>query len=209
MRLGQHRAALPPAQRRRKAFQRGMLAGIAAVAIVAGAVFVALGGGGLLCATREPVLVGVAAAVDVAPAVMEAAGRFNETGTSVGGRCVLVQVTEHPSATVLRTLIGDRAGVLRERPDGWIADSSAWIRLARRRGASALPDPVVALHPREGTINYPYVVTATDPTVAEASAVFARWLKGAQAQEIVRRAGSGQATAAGGRSRPARAPASR
>ncbi|MFI7134578.1 substrate-binding and VWA domain-containing protein [Nonomuraea sp. NPDC050153] len=326
MRLGRHRAALPAEQRRRKAFQRGMLAGLTAVAIVAAGLVVVFGSGGVLCSTREPVLVSVAAAVDVAPAVMEAAGRFNETKTSVGGRCVLVQVTEQPPATVLRTLIGDRAGVLRERPDGWIADSSAWIRLARQQGANALPagesvvatsplvfatrsslaqrfsvgktemnwrmvfpatvrgrltpnanepdvvrvpdpslagagiatvaaardvvgtgptadraltafvrwaqagsapdyrsmlaavddhtfwqrpvvivpeqsvwnhnlrpssDPVVALHPREGTINldYPYVVTAGDPTVAEASTVFADWLKGPQAQEIVRRAG--------------------
>ncbi|GAA2214370.1 substrate-binding and VWA domain-containing protein [Nonomuraea monospora] len=326
MRLGRHRAALAPEQRRRKALQRGMLAGLTAVAIVAAGLVVIFGGGGVLCSTREPVLVNVAAAVDVAPAVMEAAGRFNETKTAVGGRCVLVQVTEQPPATVLRTLIGDRAGVLAERPDGWIADSSAWIRLARQQGASSLPagesvvatsplvfatrsslaqrfsvgrtemnwrmvfpstvrgrltpnadepdvvrvpdpslagagiatvaaardvvgtgpdadkaltafvrwaqagsapdyrsmlaavddhtfwqrpvvivpeqsvwnhnlrpssDPVVALHPREGTINldYPYVVTAADPDVAEASTVFADWLKGAQAQEIVRRAG--------------------
>ncbi len=303
-----------------------MLAGLAAVAIVAAGGVVIFGGGGVLCSTREPVLVNVAAAVDVAPAVMEAAGRFNESKTAAGGRCVLVQVTEQPPATVLRTLIGDRAGVLDERPDGWIADSSAWIRLARQQGASALPaeesvvatsplvfatraslarrfsvgdtemnwrmvfpstvrgrltpnadepdvvrvpdpslagagiatvaaardvvgtgpdadkaltafvrwaqagsapdyrsmlaavddrtfwqrpvvivpeqsvwnhnlrpsaDPVVALHPREGTINldYPYVVTATDPDVAEASAAFAGWLKGPRAQEIVRRAG--------------------
>ncbi|GAA2865435.1 substrate-binding and VWA domain-containing protein [Nonomuraea rubra] len=326
MRLGRHRAALSPEQRRRKAFRRGMLAGLTAVAIVAAGLVVVFGGGGVLCSTREPVLVDVAAAVDVAPAVMEAAGRFNETKTAVGGRCVLVQVTEQPPATVLRTLIGDRAGVLAERPDGWIADSSAWIRLARQQGASSLPagesvvatsplvfatraslaqrfsvgqtemnwrmvfpstvrgrltpnadepdvvrvpdpslagagiatvaaardvvgtgpdadkaltafvrwaqagsapdyrsmlaavddhtfwqrpvvivpeqsvwhhnlrpsaDPVVALHPREGTISldYPYVVTAADPDVAEASTVFAGWLKGAQAQEIVRRAG--------------------
>nr|WP_245641931.1 substrate-binding and VWA domain-containing protein [Nonomuraea candida] len=326
MRLGRHRAALSPEQRRRKALRRGMLAGLAAVAIVAAGGVVIFGGGGVLCSTREPVLVNVAAAVDVAPAVMEAAGRFNESKTAAGGRCVLVQVTEQPPATVLRTLIGDRAGVLDERPDGWIADSSAWIRLARQQGASALPaeesvvatsplvfatraslarrfsvgdtemnwrmvfpstvrgrltpnadepdvvrvpdpslagagiatvaaardvvgtgpdadkaltafvrwaqagsapdyrsmlaavddrtfwqrpvvivpeqsvwnhnlrpsaDPVVALHPREGTINldYPYVVTATDPDVAEASAAFAGWLKGPRAQEIVRRAG--------------------
>ncbi|MFG1703535.1 substrate-binding and VWA domain-containing protein [Nonomuraea sp. M3C6] len=335
MRLGRHRAALPVEQRRRKALLRGMLAGLTVVAVVASALVVVFGGVGTLCNTREPVLVSVAAAVDVAPAVMEAAGRFNETKTSAGGRCVLVQVTEQPPATVLRTLIGDRAGVLRERPDGWIADSSAWIRLARKQGASALPagesvvatsplvfatrsslaqrfsvgktemnwrmvfpstvrgrltpnanepdvvrvpdpslagagiatvaaardvvgtgpeadkaltafvrwaqagsapdyrsmleavddrafwqrpvvivpeqsvwnhnlrpspDPVVALHPREGTINldYPYVVTATDPTVAEASTAFADWLTGPQAQELVRRAGfrSGDGTQA-------------
>lgn len=324
--FGQHRAAPSPEQRRRKALLRGILAGVAVLAVVAGTLVVLLGGGGALCTTREPVLVSVAAAVDVAPVAMEAAGRFNDTKTTVGGRCVLVQVTEQPPATVLRTLIGDKAGVLRERPDGWIADSSAWIRLARKQGAAALPagesvvatsplvfatrsslaqrfavgrtemnwrmvfpptvrgrlrpnadepdvvrvpdpslagagiatvaaardvvgsgpdadraltafvrwaqagsapdyrtmlaavddhtfwkrpvvivpeqsvwnhnqqpstDPVVALHPREGTINldYPYVVTATDPTVAEASTAFADWLRGAEAQQLVRRAG--------------------
>ncbi|WP_336207752.1 substrate-binding and VWA domain-containing protein [Nonomuraea sp. LPB2021202275-12-8] len=297
------------------------------MAVVAGMLVVLFGGGrGALCSTREPVLVDVAAAFDVAPAAMEAAGRFNETRTTAGGRCVLVQVTEQPPATVLRTLIGERAGVLSERPDGWISDSSAWIRLARKQGASALPagetvvatsplvfatrsslaerfsvgktemnwrmvfpptvrgrvapteeepdivrvpdpslagagiatvaaardvvgtgpeadkaltafvrwaqagsapdyrsmlaavdnrafwqrpvvivpeqsvrnhnlspsaDPVVALHPREGTItlDYPYVVTATDPTVAEASTAFAEWLRGAEAQQLVREAG--------------------
>ncbi|MCP2345848.1 substrate-binding and VWA domain-containing protein [Nonomuraea roseoviolacea] len=117
--------------------------------LVAGTLVVLLGGGGALCATREPVLVNVAAAVDVAPVAMEAASRFNETRTASGGRCVLVQVTEQPPATVLRTLIGDRAGVLRQRPDGWIADSSAWIRLARKQGASGLPagESVVATSP--------------------------------------------------------------
>ncbi|MCA2225580.1 substrate-binding and VWA domain-containing protein [Nonomuraea aurantiaca] len=326
MRLGRHRAALPAEQRRRKALQRGLLAGAGALAIVTATVVVLFGGAGALCTTREPVLVSVAAAVDVAPAAMEAAGKFNDAKNSIGGRCVLVQVTEQPPATVLRTLIGDRAGVLRERPDGWIADSSAWIRLARKQGASALPtgesvvatsplvfatrsslaqrfsvgktemnwrmvfpstvrgrlmpnanepdivrvpdpslagagiatvaaardvvgngpeadkaltafvrwaqagsapdyrsmlaavddhrfwqrpvvivpeqsvwthnqqpsaDPVVALNPREGTINldYPYVVTATDPTAAEASTLFADWLRGPEAQDLVRRAG--------------------
>ncbi|NUW41064.1 VWA domain-containing protein [Nonomuraea rhodomycinica] len=126
-----------------------MLAGVTAVVLVAGTLVVLLGGGGALCATREPVLVNVAAAVDVAPVAMRAAARFNETRTASGGRCVLVQVTEQPPATVLRTLIGDRAGVLRQRPDGWIADSSAWIRLARKQGASGLPagESVVATSP--------------------------------------------------------------
>ncbi|MFI6293045.1 substrate-binding and VWA domain-containing protein [Nonomuraea sp. NPDC050790] len=326
MRLARHRAAPAPEQRRRQALGRGMLAGLAVVAVLVAGFVVVFGGGGPLCSTREPVLVSVAAAVDVAPVAMQAAERFNETRTATGGRCVLVQVTEQPPATVLRTLIGDRAGVLRQRPDGWIADSSAWIRLARKQGASALPagqstvatsplvfatrqslaerfavgrtemnwrmvfpstvrgrlrpnenepdvvrvpdpslagagiatvaaardvvgtgasadraltafvrwaqagsapdyrtmlaavddrafwqrpvvivpeqsvrehnrrpsaDPVVALHPREGTISldYPYVVTATDPEVAEASTVFADWLRGDEAQELVRRAG--------------------
>lgn len=335
MRFGQHRAALSPEQRRKRALRNGVLSVLTAVALVAGMLVVVFGGARALCSTREPVLVDVAAALDVAPAVMRAAGRFNETKTTAGGRCVLVQVTERPPATVLRTLMGERAGVLSERPDGWIADSSAWIRLAREQGASApqavetvvatsplvfatrsslaerfsigdtemnwrmvfpptvrrrvtptedepdvvrVPDPslagagiatvaaardvvgtgpeadkaltafvrwaqagsapdyrsmleavddrafwqrpvvivpeqsvwnhnlnlsadpVVALHPREGTIalDYPYLVTATDSTVAEASAAFAEWLRGPEAQRLVREAGfrSGDGTQA-------------
>ncbi|MET8001437.1 substrate-binding and VWA domain-containing protein [Nonomuraea glycinis] len=335
MRFGQHRAALSPEQRRKRALRNGVLSVLTAVVLVAGMLVVVFGGARALCSTREPVLVDVAAALDVAPAVMRAAGRFNETKSTAGGRCVLVQVTERPPATVLRTLIGERAGVLSERPDGWIADSSAWIRLAREQGASALQageavvatsplvfatrsslaerfsigetemnwrmvfpptvrgrvapnenepdvvrvpdpslagagiatvaaardvvgtgpaadkaltafvrwaqagsapdyrsmleavddrafwqrpvvivpeqsvwnhslsasaDPVVALHPREGTItlDYPYVVTAADPTVAEASAAFAAWLRGPEAQRLVREAGfrSGDGTQA-------------
>ncbi|NUP76559.1 MAG: hypothetical protein HOV96_03295, partial [Nonomuraea sp.] len=65
-----------------------MLAGLAAVVVAAGSLFLVFGGGPALCVSRDPVLVSVAAAVDVAPAAMEAAGRFNEAKTSVGGRCV-------------------------------------------------------------------------------------------------------------------------
>ncbi|MFC7589892.1 substrate-binding domain-containing protein [Nonomuraea antimicrobica] len=73
-----------------------------------------------------------------------------------------------------------------QRPVVIVPEQSVWQHNLRPSA-----DPVVALHPREGTINldYPYVVTAADPSVAEASTAFANWLTGPQAQEIVRRAG--------------------
>ncbi|MFF5211361.1 substrate-binding and VWA domain-containing protein [Streptosporangium sp. NPDC000396] len=302
------------------------LAAVAVVVALIGSLVLVFGREGGACSGRDPVLVDVAAAVDIAPTVMEAAGRFNQSKTGVEGRCVLVQVTEQPPATVLRTLIGDTAGVLSERPDGWIADSSAWIRLARKQGAGDLAgtetvmatsplvfatrkslaqrfavdktdmnwrmvfpattrgrikptekepdvvrvpdpslagagiatvaaardvvgtgpeadrsltafvrwaqagsapdyrtmlaavddrsfwkrpvvivpeqsvwvhnrlpsgDPVVALHPREGTINldYPYVVTSADRAKASGSRAFAAWLRSPETQDAVRRAG--------------------
>ncbi len=326
MSSGRHRAALAPGGRRRQTQRRGALSGFAVLVVLAGLTVFVVDRARGPCSTREPVLVGVAAAVDVAPAVMEAAAGFNDRKAAVDGRCVLVQVTEQPPATVLRTLIGGRAGVLQERPDGWIADSSAWIRLARKQGARDLaggeavvatsplvfatrnslaqrfatgkiemnwrmvfpatirgrvaptedepdvvrvpdpslagagiatvaaardvvgtgpdadrsltafvrwaqagsapdyrtmlaavddrsfwtrpvvivpeqsvwehnrspgPDPVVALHPREGTISldYPYVVTSADPVEAAGSRAFADWLRSPQVQETVRRAG--------------------
>ncbi|MGW4637775.1 substrate-binding and VWA domain-containing protein [Sphaerisporangium sp. NPDC004334] len=114
------------------------------LALVAGAVAVVLTRSGGPCSGRDPVLVGVDAAVDIAPVAMEAAESFNARKAAVDGRCVLVQVTEQSPAPVLRTLIGDQAGVLAGRPDAWIADSSAWVRLARKQGAPGIaPDETV------------------------------------------------------------------
>ncbi|MFC4586495.1 substrate-binding and VWA domain-containing protein [Sphaerisporangium corydalis] len=147
-RPGRHRAepvAEPP---RRTGRRRGAAAAVIAVVLVAAVLVVAVRSGGG-CSSRDPVLVGVDAAVDIAPVAMEAAERFNATKAAVDGRCVLVQVTEQSPAPVLRTLIGDRAGVLAGRPDAWIADSSAWIRLARKQGAPSLAseETVVATSP--------------------------------------------------------------
>ncbi|MGW0589181.1 substrate-binding and VWA domain-containing protein [Streptosporangium sp. NPDC002607] len=125
-------------RRRRQVLLRLSLAAVAIAVALAGSAVLVLDRAGGSCSARDPVLVGVAAAVDIAPTVMEAAGRFNRSRAGVDGRCVLVQVTEQPPATVLRTLLGGTAGVLSERPDGWISDSSAWIRLARKQGAANL-----------------------------------------------------------------------
>ncbi|SFI09295.1 extracellular solute-binding protein [Streptosporangium canum] len=332
---GRHRVAPGAETRRGQVRLRLSLAAVAAAVALTGSLVLALGPAEGRCSPRDPVLVGVAAAVDIAPTVMEAAGRFNRSRTGVDGRCVLVQVTEQPPATVLRTLIGGTAGVLSERPDGWITDSSAWIRLARKQGAGNLAgtetvmatsplvfatrkslaqrfavgktdmnwrmvfpattrgrirpnadepdvvrvpdpslagagiatvaaardvvgtgaeadrsltafvrwaqagsapdyrsmlaavddrsfwqrpvvivpeqsvwthnrlpsgDPVVALHPREGTINldYPYVVTSADSTKASGSRAFATWLRSPETQDAVRRAGFRSADGAQG-----------
>ncbi|WP_433252281.1 substrate-binding and VWA domain-containing protein [Streptosporangium sp. CA-135522] len=323
---GRHRVAAGAETRRRQVRLSLSLAAVAIAVALVGSLVLVLGPGEGRCSSRDPVLVGVAAAVDIAPTVMDAAERFNRSGTGAEGRCVLVQVTEQPPATVLRTLIGDTAGVLGERPDGWITDSSAWIRLARKQGAGDLAgtetvmatsplvfatrrslaqrfavgktdmnwrmvfppttrgriqptddepdvvrvpdpslagagiatvaaardvvgtgadadrsltafvrwaqagsapdyrsmlaavddrsfwrrpvvivpeqsvwthnrlpsdDPVVALHPREGTINldYPYVVTSADRVKAAGSRAFAAWLRSPEIQDAVRRAG--------------------
>ncbi|GIH74481.1 substrate-binding and VWA domain-containing protein [Planobispora longispora] len=322
---GRHRVAAGAERRRRQARQRLTLIVAAVTVALAGAVVLTLEQVDGPC-SGDSVLVDVAAAVDIAPTVMEVAERFNAARVEAEGRCVLVQVTEQPPATVLRTLIGGTAGVLAARPDGWISDSSAWIRLARKQGAEdmagtetvvatsplvfatrksladrfavgrtemnwrmvfpattrgriapnenepdvvrvpdpslagagiatvaaardvvgtgpeadqaltafvrwaqagAAPDyrsmveaidqrsfwqrpvvivpeqsvwfhnrrpsadPLVALHPREGTINldYPYVVTSGDPAKASGSRAFASWLRSPETQEAVRRAG--------------------
>ncbi|MEV7965239.1 substrate-binding and VWA domain-containing protein [Sphaerisporangium sp. NPDC088356] len=137
-RHGRHRAEPVFEPPRRRTGRRGVLAAVIVVVLVAGVLVVVGRRGAGSCSSRDPVLVGVDAAVDIAPVAMEAAEGFNATRAAVDGRCVLVQVTEQSPAPVLRTLIGDRAGVLAHRPDAWIADSSAWIRLARKQGAPSM-----------------------------------------------------------------------
>ncbi|MBO3745082.1 substrate-binding domain-containing protein [Streptosporangiaceae bacterium NEAU-GS5] len=147
---GRHRVASLTVERRRsRARQRVVVSGALAVLVAGVSVAVFLNRSGGTCSARDPILVSVAAAVDIAPPVMAAADGFNATHTPVEGRCVFVQVAEQPPAPVLRTLIGDRAGILPQRPDGWIADSSAWIRLARKQGAQdiASDETVVATSP--------------------------------------------------------------
>ncbi|XVQ87505.1 substrate-binding domain-containing protein [Microbispora siamensis] len=146
---GRHRAAFTVERRRRQARWKGVVAVLTAAAIVAAGAVLFLTRSTGTCSARDPILVSVAAAVDVAPPVMDAAERFNASGAGVEGRCVQVQVAEQPPAPVLRTLIGDRAGVLPGRPDGWIADSSVWVRLARKQGGQdiAADETVVATSP--------------------------------------------------------------
>jgi hypothetical protein len=131
-----------------------------AVVVLVGVLVVVLDRSGGPCSGRDPVLVGVDVAVEIAPVAMEAAGRFNATRAGVDGRCVLVQVTEQSPAPVLRTLIGDQAGVLAGRPDAWIADSSAWVRLARKQGA---PD----ISPTETVMATSPLVFATRRSLAQ------------------------------------------
>ncbi|MCT9928823.1 substrate-binding and VWA domain-containing protein [Planotetraspora sp. A-T 1434] len=146
---GRHRAASTAELRRRRARWRSVVAGLTVLAVLGGLGYVFASRTGGTCSSRDPILVSVVSAVDIAPPVMEAAERFNARDAGVSGRCVRVQVVEQPPAPVLRTLIGDRAGVLPDRPDGWIADSSAWVRLARKQGAQdiAADETVVATSP--------------------------------------------------------------
>ena len=149
MRSGRHRAEIVTYGRRRLAWLSGLAAAGVVLALLIAAGLIVVGKAAGRCSARDPVVVSVAAALDIAPTIMRAAGEFNASRPDVDGRCVLVQVAEHPPAPVLRTLIGDRADVLPQRPDGWVADSSAWIRLARKQGAQYIEagETVIATSP--------------------------------------------------------------
>jgi hypothetical protein len=113
------------------------------------------------CSADEAVLLGVAVAPEIEPALAKAADRFNAEGGEVGGKCVQARVyAADPAATM--TLLGQGAAVgLSRRPDVWIPDSSLWRFLAqssqfspeggnlvRDTRTSLAQSPIVAAMPR-------------------------------------------------------------
>jgi Ca-activated chloride channel family protein len=86
-----------------------------------------------------PVL-NVAVSDDIAPAVGQVARYFNQQSHIADGRCVQVQVTDTPSATVAARLDGQAASAGQAPVQAWIPDSSLWVDVARSypRGAQAV-----------------------------------------------------------------------
>lgn len=121
--------------------------------LVAGAVVVAVAVSGGAYLLRDypgscggtPVTVTIAAAPEIAPALGEVAARFNVQTHEVSGRCVRVGVVARDPAVAARTLAdGKPFGA-----DGWIADSSIWMRRAGRKlSVSVASSPIVIAAPR-------------------------------------------------------------
>jgi hypothetical protein len=107
---------------------------ITVAVVAAAAVMAAFGTQAILASAscaRRPVLVNVAAADDIAPAVQRVAQYFNQLHYQAAGRCAEVQVTAYQSATAA-AMVDGKAG-LHGLPaiNAWIPDSSLWIGVAR------------------------------------------------------------------------------
>jgi Ca-activated chloride channel homolog len=80
--------------------------------------------------SQAPVVINVAASVDIAPAVQAAARAFNDQNFTADGRCAEVQVTEGDSAAEAGQIDG-QASLRGTTPiDAWIPDSSLWVDVA-------------------------------------------------------------------------------
>src|SRR4051812_563153 len=125
--------------------------------VVVGAVATLLGrnwgqGPGTPAADCKPAILHVGAAPDVAPVLTQLAARTSATTTRGGDGCnrLLVTVSAQDPAAALQAF--DSAGT---RPDGWIPDSSLWLRrlsarsqhVAHRLGSVAYSPVVVAVSP--------------------------------------------------------------
>ncbi|NKZ09326.1 VWA domain-containing protein, partial [Actinomadura latina] len=107
----------------------GPLAGAVGLVLLSGAGAYALTTAGDGCSGDDAVTVGVAVAPDVAPAVIRAAGRFNDARHEVHGRCARARVRTTDPDAVATLLSGKGVAGVTEKPDVWIPDSSLWVKL--------------------------------------------------------------------------------
>lgn len=120
-------------KRSRKGALLGPLAGaVGLVVLLGGGVYAfAQSGGG--CSGDDAMTLSVAAAPDIQPVIVKAAGRFNDAGHEVSGKCVQAHVKSAEPSTVATLLSGQGvASDSEDRPDVWIPDSSLWISRAAR-----------------------------------------------------------------------------
>ncbi|MGE5286651.1 MAG: substrate-binding domain-containing protein [Micromonosporaceae bacterium] len=110
----------------------------------------------------SPLVLNVAAAPQIAPAIRSVAAGYNRTHPKAGGNCVQVNVGAVAPAGVASSLSGQGAITTPNRPDAWIPDSTLWIDQARTTpsgagrvaamGESVAISPVVIAFPRAAAL---------------------------------------------------------
>ncbi|GAA4384994.1 hypothetical protein GCM10023088_54060 [Actinomadura verrucosospora] len=136
----------------------GPLAGAVGLVLLTGFGAYAIASTGDGC-SGGAVTLDVAAAPDVAPAVVRAARRFNDARREAGGRCARARVRAADPAAVATLLSGKGVAGVARRPDVWIPDSSLWTALvggsghapaggASGRSAGIASTPIVLAVPR-------------------------------------------------------------
>ena len=86
---------------------------------------------------RNPLLVNVAAADDIAPAIQQVGRYFNRLHRRLDRRCVEVQVAAVQPAIAAAMVDGKTPPRGRPAIDAWIPDSSLWVGVARSRPVGA------------------------------------------------------------------------
>ncbi|QFG24689.1 substrate-binding domain-containing protein [Actinomadura sp. WMMB 499] len=129
-------------KRKRKRSRKGALLGplagaVGLVVLLGGGVYAfAQSSGG--CSGDDALTLSVAAAPDIQPVIVKSAGRFNDAGHEVSGKCVQAHVKSAEPSTVSTLLSGQGvAADDEERPDVWIPDSSLWLSRATPQDGEA------------------------------------------------------------------------
>jgi len=88
--------------------------------------------------TNNPVVVNLAVADEIAPAIRHVSKWFNAQRNDVSGHCAVVHVVNVQPSTAAAEVSGLRSASGHAAFDAWIPDSSLWADVARssRRGPS-------------------------------------------------------------------------
>ncbi|MCP9947862.1 substrate-binding domain-containing protein [Actinomadura madurae] len=133
----------------------GPLAGAVGLVLLTGLGAYAVAAAGDGCSGDDALTLTVAAAPDIAPAVIRAAGRLNDAKDEVDGRCVRARVRATEPAAVATLLSGKGVAGVTERPDVWIPDSSLWTKLV---GSSDRPGAAGSFTDLGGMASSPIVL---------------------------------------------------
>lgn len=82
---------------------------------------------GHLSCVNQPLVIDVAVSTDIAPAIGEIAGVFNQQQRQVGGRCIAVQVNAGSPAEAAQQIEGQHRSANQLQINAWIPDSSLWV----------------------------------------------------------------------------------
>ncbi|MFC5185094.1 substrate-binding domain-containing protein [Actinomadura harenae] len=118
----------------------GPMAGAVGLALLCGVGVYAFAESGGGCSGDNAINLRVAVSPDIEPAVVKAAGRFNDDRRKVGKKCVKATVTRsrpYEVSTVLSGTAVDQGGD--QRPDVWIPDSSLWTSLVHGNAKGGAP----------------------------------------------------------------------
>jgi hypothetical protein len=81
--------------------------------------------------TAHPVVVNLAAASEIAPAIQHVSKFFNAEHNDVGGHCAEVHVISETSATAAAQVSGLKSSSGGAGFDAWVPDSTLWVDVAR------------------------------------------------------------------------------
>ena len=123
-----------------------------------------------LCGS-QPVIVNVAASLDIAPAVQQVGNYFNNLNRNVGGHCAEVEVTEQSSQQVAGQVSGQASTSGQPSVDAWVPESSLWVDLVRssplgtaavrETGVSVARTPLVVVVPKQAAPDFASAVRKT------------------------------------------------
>ncbi|HTT53986.1 MAG TPA: VWA domain-containing protein [Streptosporangiaceae bacterium] len=140
----------------------GIVIGLSALAgVIACTLLVAFGAEAVVSrasCTAHPVVVNLAAAPDIAPAVSHVARYFNAEHNDVNGHCAEVHVLSEQSSAAAAQISGTKPAAGTPAFDAWIPDSTLWVNVARSfpvgaqlvqpTGISVARSPLMIVMPR-------------------------------------------------------------